>query len=214
MLKGSNVKDWFSHMIAAFLGGVLCLISSQFLQSNVLSIKELRILGPSGKEQIRLCVENTGPVVRLSDKDDSQEIRLEVIDSPTRKLDAAPPGTKPMPLDNSFRRSQLRFINQKNKHTDCSLSTSYIGWSNLTCGSSDEPWFVNLSSYPSTEHPSANLSLGAIFGQHFNVEASDRRVKADLGGLDCQLKLIDKIQSEPTLTIEPAGGVVKRAVFQ
>jgi hypothetical protein len=207
MIRSRLAENLILCFTSAFLGGIASLSCSQLMAANsvapVLRASEIQIVGPTGKEQITLKVATEGPSITLLDKDDTQTVSLEIIDSPVSTHD-------------DFRQAELSFRNLKNESYRTSLSSGCTGMSNLTMGQALAPGFVSIRSYQEGSSNGSMMCLGSFLrGEHFDVsQRHDKNVEVIVGSSSKRLKLSSSDAGQFLQKEDRATGVVSNAVFE
>jgi len=207
MIKSRLGLNLILCFTSAFVGGIASLSCSQLMAANsvapVVRASEIQIVGPTGKEQITLKVAAEGPSITLLDKDDTQEVTLEIVDSPVSTHD-------------DFRQAELSFRNLKNEYYSTSLSSGCSGMSHLTMGQALAPGFVSISSYQEGSSNGSRICLGSFLrGEHFDVsQRHDKNVEVTVGSSSKRLKLSSSDAGQLLQKEDRATGVVSNAVFE
>lgn len=206
MIRSRLGQNLILCFTSAFVGGIASLSCSQLVAANtvapVLRASEIQIVGPTGKEQITLKVAAQGPSIALLDKDDTQKVTLEIVDSPASTSD-------------DFREAGLSFRNLKNENYLTSLSSGCTGMSHLTMGHALAPGFVSISGCQEGTSSGSRLCLGSFLrGEHFDVaQRHDKSVEVTVGSHK-RLKLSSSDAGQFLQKESGAPGVVSNAVFE
>lgn len=207
MIKSRLCQNLILCFTSAFLGGIASLSCSQLMAANsvapVVRASEIQIVGPTGKEQITLKVAAQGPSITLLDKDDTQKVTLEIVDSPASTSD-------------DFREAGLSFRNLKNENYYTSLSSSCTGMSNLTMGHALAPGFVSIRSYQEGSSNGSMMCLGSFLrGEYFDVsQRHDKKVEVTVGSSSKRLKLSSSEAGQFLQKEDKASGIISNAVFE
>ncbi len=207
MIKSRLCQNLILCFTSAFVGGIASLSCSQLMAANtvapVVRASEIQIVGPTGKEQITLKVAAEGPSITLLDKDDTQEVTLEIVDSLVSTHD-------------DFRQAELSFRNLKNESYRTSPSSGCTGMSNLTMGQALAPGFVSIRSYQEGSSNGSMMCLGSFLrGEYFDVsQRHDKSVDVTIGSSSKRFKLSS---SEAGLFLQKedrATAITSNAVFK
>lgn len=177
MDKGSSRGQVFVIGVAAAIGGVFgSLFTALALPSNaetkIARFKEIRLTGPTGKDQIVMKVSSTGPKISLLGKDGKQELLLEVTDTPNSQNAPA-------------KMAGIHFIDLTKKETVVKIVSEPNGFASLRLGLQglgNENIFAFADSSASAS--GSYLGVGKVAHDHFEVSSVNGSVNLKGGGLE------------------------------
>lgn len=200
-------KVWkvFELLSASVFGSLLSIYVLQFLpgaaaQNEVLRVKELRILGENGKDQIVLRSDKiNGSFLEITDKDGSRQVLLGISEENESKKNKS---------------SGLYFRNLKSDQTQVSLMTLSDEESTLALSDSQGKTWVSASCYPERSGRRVDLILGQLTGGNVTAFAGEAQAKLYANTLMKRLEVSNEQGSSPAISIrDNKHKVLSQAVF-
>lgn len=184
----------FLCLLSSVIGGVvtLCLIPTTAKASttdDIFRVKELRIAGENGTDEIILSTTESGPILRLMDSDKKQELRLEVKSN----------------SDDAFRKSAITFWDAKKDFPVAFFSTTGDQSASLGMGHASYPDYVQIATSNSKKKPEAWISLGFCSTPYIEARATDKAAFLDINTPSSILRLNNELNKKPNIFSRDAG---------
>jgi hypothetical protein len=194
------------NLIAGCLGGAItfmlfCAYQSADAKDEILRVKELRIVGDTGKDQIILSSsKENGTSIEISDSEGNREIDLGVYE-------------KSISLPETL--SSLKFRSKKTSKCQMGLMTIGENDSNIILGDSPSASQITLSCSPDSQFMKSTLRVGSLSDGNFTVFTGDKVAMAYVNTILSRLELKNKEGEIPTITNKDNDGkFLKRVVFE